>query len=230
MRSSIDAMQAKTPLTADLFEDLFPCEAAQIPIAPGAVLLKAFARGIDADLFHAFNEVVGGAPLRHLVTPGGHAMSVAMSNCGLLGWTSDRHCYRYASLDPLSGKRWPSMPAIWLELAVRAAAQAGYAHFKPDACLVNVYQPGAKMSLHQDRDEKDFSAPIVSVSLGLPAVFLFGGLQRSDRPGRWQVGHGDVLVWGGPARLAFHGIAPLADGDHALLGRRRVNLTFRCAG
>ena len=230
MRVSIDTMQAEIRLTADLFENLLPSGSAQIPIVPGAVLLKAFARGIDADLFHAFDEVVGSAPLRHLVTPGGHTMSVAMSNCGLLGWTSDHRGYRYTSLDPLTDKPWPAMPAIWMELAGRAAAQAGYADFKPDACLVNVYLPGAKMSLHQDRDEKDFSAPIVSLSLGLPAVFLFGGLQRSERPQRWHLEHGDVLVWGGPARLAFHGIAPLADGDHALLGRQRVNLTFRCAG
>ena len=230
MRCSIGRIQTGIRLTTDLFDALPLPEAADITIAPGALLLRGFARDIDTVLLQAFNEVIVRAPLRHLVTPGGRAMSVAMSNCGPLGWVSSRSGYRYASHDPLSGHPWPAMPACWLDLAMRAAVQAGYALFRPDACLINLYEPRAKMSLHQDRDEKDFSEPIVSVSLGLPAVFLFGGLQRSDRPRRWCLGHGDVLVWGGPARLAFHGIAPLADGDHALLGRRRVNLTFRCAG
>jgi alkylated DNA repair protein (DNA oxidative demethylase) len=157
-------------------------------------------------------------------------MSVAMSNCGALGWVSDRRGYRYAKDDPLSGRPWPAMPAGWRDLAARAAADAGFDGFAPDACLINQYLPGSKLSLHQDRDEQDLSAPIVSVSLGLPAVFLFGGSQRQDRPQRYRLQHGDVVVWGGPARLAYHGVAPLADGQHALLGRRRINLTFRRAG
>ncbi len=215
-------------MTADLFEDdELP---AQQVLAPGAVLLRGFAREVDAALLAELHSVLAAAPLRHLLTPGGHTMSVAMSNCGPLGWVSDRRGYRYSKDDPLSGRHWPVMPAGWRELAVRAAAEAGFDGFAPDACLINQYLPGSKLSLHQDRDESDFSAPIVSVSLGLPAVFLFGTPQRQDRPQRHRLQHGDVVVWGGPARLAFHGVAPLPDGEHALLGRRRINLTFRQAG
>ncbi|MES2360831.1 MAG: DNA oxidative demethylase AlkB [Pseudomonadota bacterium] len=216
-------------MTADLFDGQ-PTEAAQLAIAPGAVLLRGFAREGDAALLQAFNAVTAQAPLRHLVTPGGYTMSVAMSNCGPLGWVSDRHGYRYAPQDPLSGQPWPEMPACWMDLAIRAAAQAGFADFRPDACLVNLYEPGSKLTLHQDRDEAGFVAPIVSVSLGLPAVFLFGTPQRKDRPQRLRLSHGDVVVWGGPARLAYHGVAPLADGEHPVTGRRRINLTFRQAG
>ena len=216
-------------MTIDLFDEVAVPEAGQEFIAPGAALLRGFAREGDADLLRAIEEVVSIAPLRHLITPGGYTMSVAMSNCGALGWVSDRSGYRYEALDPLSGCPWPAVPARWMELAERAAAQAGFAHFQPDACLINVYEPGARLSLHQDKDEKDFSAPIVSVSLGLPAVFLFGTPRRSERPQRHRLGHGDVVVWGGPARLAYHGVAPLAEGEHALLGSRRINLTFRHA-
>ncbi len=164
-----------------------------------------------------------------MVTPGGHSMSVAMTNCGSAGWVTDRSGYRYDGVDPESRAPWPAMPASFRELAARAAAEAGFGGFVPDACLINRYQPGARMSLHQDKDEDDFSAPIVSVSLGLPAIFLFGGLQRTDKPRRFRLEHGDIVVWGGPSRLSFHGIAPLADGEHALLGRQRINLTFRKA-
>lgn len=216
-------------MTTDLFDDL-PVVVTTEPLAPGALLLRGFAREADAALLQAIAEVTRQSPFRHLVTPGGRAMSVAMSNCGALGWVSDRSGYRYDALDPLSGQPWPAMPAILRKLAVHAAAQAGFAHFAPDACLVNRYEPGARLSLHQDRDEQDFSAPIVSVSLGLPAVFLFGTPSRKDRPQRHRLQHGDVVVWGGPSRLTFHGVAPLADGEHALLGRRRINLTFRRAG
>ncbi|MBG6078067.1 alkylated DNA repair protein (DNA oxidative demethylase) [Polaromonas sp. CG_9.11] len=181
-------------------------------------------------LLQAARQVIAAAPLRHLKTPGGRVMSVGMSNCGALGWVSDRTGYRYSSTDPLSGQPWPSMPACFAELAMQAAAEAGYEGFAPDACLINRYEPGARLSLHQDRDESDLGAPIVSVSLGLPAVFLFGGLQRSDRPARWRLAHADVAVWGGVSRLAFHGVAPLADGEHPRLGRQRINLTFRRAG
>ena len=212
----------------DLFDDLPPApEAAPEPLARGAMLLRGFARREDAVLLQALEVVLAGAPLCHMQTPGGHTMTVATTSCGSLGWVSDRHGYRYAAHNPQSGQPWPAMPQCFAELAQRAAAEAGYANFQPEACLINQYLPGAKLSPHQDRDEKDFTAPIVSVSLGLPAVFQFGGLQRSDRLQRHRLAHGDVVVWGGPARLAFHGVLPLADGDHALLGRRRINLTFR---
>ena len=169
------------------------------------------------------------APLRHMLTPGGRRMSVAMTNCGSAGWVSDRAGYRYDACDPESGKPWPAMPAVFADLAARAADRAGFAGFAPDVCLINQYAPGARLSLHQDKDEKDFDAPIVSVSLGLPAVFLFGGSRRSDTPRRLRLVHGDVVVWGGPSRLRYHGILPLEDGDHPLTGRFRINLTFRKA-
>jgi alkylated DNA repair protein (DNA oxidative demethylase) len=156
-------------------------------------------------------------------------MSVAMTNCGSFGWVTDRAGYRYDTFDPETGKPWPAMPASFLELAERAADRAGFAGFSPDACLINRYQPGARMSLHQDKDEQDFDSPIVSVSLGLPATFLFGGLKRTDKPGRFRLEHSDIVVWGGPTRLVFHGVAPLADGEHGRMGRQRINLTFRRA-
>jgi len=214
---------------SDLFDGL-PVSTATETIAPGAVLLRAFAQPDEAALLPAIEEVVNQAALRHMQTPGGHTMSVATSSCGSLGWVSDLRGYRYATHDPLSGQPWPAMPLCFSELATRAAAAAGYAGFQPESCLINQYEPGAKLSLHQDRNEKDRSAPIVSVSLGLPAVFLFSDLLRSNHPLRYRLVHGDVVVWGGPSRLAFHGVAPLADGDHAMLGRRRINLTFRRVG
>ena len=217
-------------MTNDLFDDLPQAEVADQQIAPGAGLLRGFALGQDATLMAAFDAVTTQAPLRHLVTPGGHTMSVAMSNCGKLGWVSTARGYSYSPCDPESGKPWPLMPVDWFDLAASAAARAGYANFKPDACLLNQYAPGAKMGLHQDRDEQDMTQPIVSVSLGLPAVFLFGGLKRSDKPQRLRLVHADVVVWGGPLRLAFHGVAPLAAGIYGAWGPRRVNLTFRCAG
>lgn len=217
-------------MTNDLFDDLPQAGNPDQLISPGALLLTGFALAWSDSLVAGFDAVTAQAPLRHLVTPGGQAMSVAMSNCGGQGWYSSPDGYRYTPNDPLTGQPWPSIPLEWLDLAVSAVTRAGYAKFKPDACLVNQYRPGAKMGLHQDRDEKDFVQPIVSVSLGLPAVFLFGGLKRTDKPQRLRLIHGDVVVWGGPARLAFHGVVPLADGMHPVWGRRRVNLTFRCAG
>ena len=212
----------------DLFDDLPPgTDASRLELAPGALLLRAFARDQAALLLQATEAVLAQAPLRHMQTPGGYTMSVATASCGALGWVSDARGYRYAACDPLSGQPWPAMPDCLVELAGRAAAEAGFANFQPEACLINQYVPGAKLSLHQDRDEKDLSAPIVSLSLGLPAIFLFGGTQRRQRPQRYRLVHGDVVVWGGPARLAFHGVAPLEEGEHALLGRRRINLTFR---
>ena len=198
-------------------------------MADGAVLLRGFAKPVESDLLAALREIIAQAPFRHMLTPGGHQMSVAMTNCGDAGWVTDRSGYRYDGVDPESGKPWPAMPGVFREVALQAAAEVGFDDFAPDACLINRYEPGARMSLHQDRDENDFDAPIVSVLLGLPAIFMFGGLKRSDKPGRFRLEHGDIAVWGGPSRLFFHGVAPLADGEHAVLGRQRVNLTFRRA-
>jgi alkylated DNA repair protein (DNA oxidative demethylase) len=216
-------------LTADLFDSVPDVRPSQEAMADGAVLLRGFARPIESDLLAALREIVAQAPFRHMFTPGGHQMSVAMTNCGNAGWVTDRSGYRYDGVDPESGKPWPVMPSVFRELALQAAAEGGFDDFAPDACLINRYEPGARMSLHQDRDEHDFGAPIVSVSLGLPAIFMFGGLKRSDKPRRFRLEHGDIAVWGGPSRLFFHGVAPLADGEHAVLGRQRVNLTFRKA-
>lgn len=207
--------------------DLFDAEPRDQALSPGAMVLGGFARDMDRDLLAAIEGVLADAPPRHLVTPGGRRMSVAMSNCGGVGWVSDRRGYRYDPIDPESGRRWPAMPDIFTDLAIRAAAAAGFAGFAPDACLINRYEPGARLSLHQDRDERDRAAPIVSVSLGLPATFLWGGEKRSDRPRRIRIVHGDVTVWGGPARFAFHGVEPVADDAHPLTGRARYNLTFR---
>jgi alkylated DNA repair protein (DNA oxidative demethylase) len=216
-------------LTTDLFAGVTDVRPSQEEIAEGAVLLRGFAKPAEADLIAALRDIVEQAPFRHMVTPGGHQMSVAMTNCGSAGWVTDRTGYRYDGDDPESGKPWPAMPPSFRELAGQAADQAGFGGFSPDACLINRYQPGARMSLHQDKDEHNFGAPIVSVSLGLPAIFLFGGLKRSDKAQRYRLEHGDIAVWGGPARLVYHGVAPLADGEHALLGRQRINLTFRKA-
>jgi len=200
------------------------------PLAPGAVVLRGFARGHAATLLAGLEVVLVQAPWRHMVTPGGYRMSVAMTNCGPLGWVADPTGYRYDPIDPQSGRPWPAMPASFLRLAAAAAAAAGFDGFRPDACLVNRYEPGAKLSLHQDKDERDFSAPIVSVSLGVAAVFLFGGLKRSDKTARVPLAHGDVVVWGGPARLRYHGVLALKSGQHPVLGEERINLTFRKAG
>jgi alkylated DNA repair protein (DNA oxidative demethylase) len=206
---------------------------AQLPLfgdpelGPGAILLRDFAaRG---ELLADLAAVVAASPYRHMTTPGGYRMSVAMTNCGPLGWISDASGYRYAAIDPETGTPWPEIPASFLALATTAAERAGFARFEPDACLVNRYEPGAKLSLHQDKDERDFEAPIVSVSLGIDATFLWGGATRRDRPARIELHHGDVFVFGGPSRLRYHGVAPIADSTHPLLGRARVNLTFRRA-
>jgi DNA oxidative demethylase len=208
---------------------LFDMAPADLDLAPGARVLCRYAESLAPDLLAAIAAVESAAPFRHMITPGGHAMSAAMTNCGPAGWTADRRGYRYAASDPMGGAPWPPMPALFRDLAARAAAAAGYADFVPDAGLINRYAPGARMGLHQDRDEADLAAPIVSVSLGLPAVFLWGGATRRDPARRVPLIHGDVVVFGGPSRLAFHGIAPLKDGDHPLTGRFRYNLTFRRA-
>lgn len=214
-------------VSGDLFATLPDPRPAQIALGEGACLLPGFASPSMQQVLAAIDAVLAQAPLRHMHTPGGHRMSVSMSSCGALGWTSDRLGYRYLALDPQSGLPWPLMPTILLQLAAQAAAQAGYAGFVPDSCLINCYLPGAGMSLHQDKNERDVAAPIVSVSLGLPAVFMFGGLQRSDPVQRYRLVHGDVAVWGAASRFYFHGVAPLKHGEHAMLGSRRINLTFR---
>ncbi len=200
-----------------------------VELGEGVVLLRGFAREAAPALVRQIGEIASATPFRNMQTPGGFTMSVAMTNCGPLGWVSDRSGYRYSANDPESGQPWPSMPENFRRLASAAAAEGGFTNFAPDACLINRYQPGAKMSLHQDKDEVDFSAPIVSVSLGLPAVFMLGGLRRKDRPQRLKLEHGDVIVWGGPARKLYHGVSPMADGEHGLTGRFRYNLTFRKA-
>ena len=196
-------------------------------MAEGAVLLRGFVGDSESELIAELRKIVAQAPFRRMVTPGGHQMSVAMTNCGNAGWVTDHTGYRYSPDDPETGKPWPAMPPLLRELADSAAERAGFTGFAPDVCLINRYVPGARMSLHQDKDELDFAAPIVSVSLGLPAIFLFGGLKRNDKPRRFHLEHGDIAVWGGPSRLFFHGVAPLADGEHPRMGRQRLNLTFR---
>ena len=197
-------------------------------IGPTAVILRGFLEH-DAPVISGIETVAAFAPFRHMVTRGGRAMSVAMTNCGPLGWVSDTQGYRYSPTDPETNLEWPPMPSAFLELAAAAATAAGFGAFVPDACLVNSYAPGTRLAPHQDKDERDFAAPIVSVSLGLPATFLFGGARRRDRPTRHSLTHGDVVVWGGESRRYFHGVAPLADGCHPRVGRRRINLTFRKA-
>lgn len=198
-------------------------------IGPGAVHLPRFAEPNVGELIKAIQKVLLRSPFRQMSTPGGKPMSAELSSCGAYGWVSDVNGYRYMSFDPFTGDRWPAIPAMFASLAAHAAAEAGYPGFNPDTCLINRYVPGAKMSLHQDSNERDFSAPIVSVSLGLPAVFLWGGAARSDRAERIGVEHGDVVVFGGPSRMNFHGVARIAPGEHPLLGACRVNLTFRKA-
>ena len=211
----------------DLFAALDPPQ--RIAIGPGAVILAGRARADSAALLAAIETVTAAAPFRHMVTPGGFRMSVAMTNCGAAGWMSDRRGYRYAPDDPETGRPWPEMPAAFRALAIAAAREAGYPGFDPDACLVNCYTPGTRLSLHQDRNERDFGQPIVSVSLGLPATFQFGGAERTDPVTKHRLSHGDVVVWGGPSRLVFHGVLTLKAGDHPEIGACRLNLTFRRA-
>ncbi|MEP7184479.1 MAG: DNA oxidative demethylase AlkB [Rhodanobacter sp.] len=215
--------------TADLFSHALPPERRDEPLCEGAVVLRGFALTDETALLQALDRVVANAGFRHLITPGGFRMSVAMTNAGSLGWVSDRRGYRYDPIDPESGKPWPAMPNPFRRLAAMAASHAGYNGFDPDACLINRYAAGTRLSLHQDRDERDLNQPIVSVSLGIPAVFQFGGNNRSDRPVRVPLTHGDVVVWGGPARLRFHGVLPLKTAEHDKLGAQRINLTFRRA-
>ena len=201
----------------------------QEPLGPDAVVLHGFAIADETALLAAVEAVAAKSPFRHMVTPGGFEMSVAMTNCGQFGWVSDQSGYRYADTDPTTNRHWPEMPTAFLKLAYEAAAASGFNEFIPDACLINRYEPGARLTLHQDKNERDFSQPIVSVSLGVPAVFLFGGLKRKDRASRVQLTHGDVVVWGGVDRLRYHGVQLLKENHHPLLGSYRINLTFRKA-
>ncbi len=216
-------------MNPDLFTDDTP-QTGATRLGPQAQVLRGFALPWVDVLWPALQSVVMQAPWRHMRTPGGQRMSVALTNCGALGWVSDRRGYRYSALDPDSGQPWPPLPAPFADLATQAAAAAGFDGFTPDACLINRYAPGARMGLHQDRDERDLAQPIVSFSLGLPAVFLWGGLRRADRTVRVPLLHGDVVVWGGVDRLRFHGIAPLPEGHHPLTGAQRINFTLRRAG
>jgi DNA oxidative demethylase len=219
---------AEAAVTLGLF-DTTPTEHVIEELRPGAVVLRGFVAPRDAELAAAIDVASRAAPFRHLITPGGFRMSVAMTNCGALGWVSDRKGYRYDALDPDSGKPWAPIPAAILEVSRAAAARAGFGGFSPNACLVNRYEPGARLSLHQDKDEQDFSAPIVSISLGVPATFLFGGSRRKDPAMRVPLTHGDVVVWGGPARLNYHGVLALKPAHHAFAGSLRINLTLRTA-
>jgi alkylated DNA repair protein (DNA oxidative demethylase) len=219
------------PHTPDLFS-AGPLETPDLrhePLSNGAWLLHGFALARLDELLATVEGVTKAAPFRHMETPGGLRMSVAMTNCGEWGWVSDRRGYRYEAHDPATEHPWPSMPPVFAEFARAAAGAVGFADFTPDACLINRYVPGARLTLHQDKDERDFTAPIVSVSLGLPAVFLWGGDARSDRQKKVPLQHGDVVVWGGPARLRHHGVAQLKEGWHPQLGSQRINLTFRRA-
>jgi len=216
-------------LNLDLLSNAGATAAWREQLGPGAVVLRGFAVAEAKALWAEIRQIVAQAPFRHMQTPGGFRMSVAMSNCGAFGWVTDPSGYRYQATDPESGQPWPPLPPLFLQLAADAAAQAGFADFVPDACLINRYEIGARMSLHQDKDERDLSQPIVSVSLGLPALFLFGGLRRAERASRITLTHGDIVVWGGPDRLRYHGVLALKEGEHPLLGACRLNLTFRKA-
>ena len=213
----------------DLFDGLDTHRHAREAMAEGAVLLRGWALPLETRILAAIGAVTAAAPFRHMTTPGGFVMSVAMTNCGLAGWVTDRTGYRYDRDDPETGRPWPAMPASFLTLATGAAAEAGYPGFVPDACLINRYEPGSRLTPHQDKNERDFNWPIVSVSIGLPATFQFGGLKRADPMVRYALHHGDVAVWGGPSRLFYHGVATLKDGTHPTVGRMRINLTFRSA-
>ena len=217
------------PYIGMMQQNLFDADGVKEALAPGATLLRRFARKRDIALLAAIQAIAAEAPFRHMMTPGGFEMSVAMTNCGAAGWVTDRTGYRYQAHDPQGGAPWPAMPEGFLALADEAATAAGFADFVPDACLINRYEPGTKLSLHQDKDEADYAHPIVSVSLGLPATFQFGGPKRADPVRKVTLEHGDVVVWGRPARLSHHGVLTLKSGEHPLTGRRRFNLTLRRA-
>lgn len=216
---------ASTPQQMDLLlPDTRPM---RINVEKGAVLLRAFATPRGTEFLQALEHVAKQAPFRHMHTPGGGCMSAAMTSCGTLGWVSSLQGYAYTTQDPISQQAWPAMPACLLALAQSAAHAAGYDHFTPNACLLNCYQNGSHMGLHQDRDEHDTTQPIVSLSLGRSGLFLWGGPTRRDRVRTLTLEHGDVLVWGGPARLHYHGLKGLGPSAHPLTGWTRFNITFR---
>lgn len=220
-----------TPTSSMTTLDLFPsAPGTREAIGPAAYVLRGYALPDVQTWLDAIDRIAAQAPFRHMVTPGGYTMSVAMTNCGAWGWAADRRGYRYVDADPLNAQPWPAMPVAFATLAAQAAAEAGFADYVPDAGLINRYVPGTRLSLHQDRDERDLGAPIVSVSLGMSAVFLFGGHARGDKAARVALHHGDVVVWGGEDRLRFHGVMPLKDEPHPLLGSQRLNITLRKAG
>lgn len=216
------------PATLPLF-DALPAAGGRVELSPGACVLRGFALSMAESLLAEIKRIAAASPFRHLATPGGKTMSVAMTNCGTVGWYSDRRGYRYTEIDPDTSKPWPTMPPVFLQLARGAANAGGFADYAPDVCLINRYDPGTRLTLHVDHDEHDRRAPIVSVSLGVPATFLWGGLARGDRPRRIPLEHGDVVVWGGPARMTYHGVMPIAEDNQPLTGNRRFNLTFRVA-
>jgi alkylated DNA repair protein (DNA oxidative demethylase) len=219
-----------SPITLDLFADTEPEQPPRrLQIGEQSCVLRGFALPWLDPLLIALDAILAAAPFRQMVTPGGFTMSVALSSCGTWGWTTDRSGYQYTRDDPQTGNPWPEMPEVFFELAQAAAREAGFAAFVPDSCLINRYVPGAKISLHQDKDENSYAAPIVSVSLGLPATFLFGGFERGDKSQRVPLFHGDIVVWGGVDRLRYHGVLPIKDGHHPRLGEQRINFTFRTA-
>jgi alkylated DNA repair protein (DNA oxidative demethylase) len=224
-------MQRKgtTPVTLDLFADDAPQLTATEQIGPQSFVFRGLALPLIDRLLPALEAVLTRAPFRNMITPGGYTMSVALSSCGQFGWTTDRSGYQYTRLDPHTGQPWPPMPDVFMELAQSAAQAAGFADFIPDACLINRYIPGAKLALHQDKDERGYEWPVVSVSLGIPAMFLFGGHARSDATQKVPLFHGDVVVWGGEDRLRYHGVMPIRQAEHSQLGEQRINFTFRKA-
>ena len=214
----------------DLFQENDDARADVEQLGEQAFVLRGFALEYVPELLPAISSVQAAAPFRHMVTRGGYTMSVALTNCGHLGWTTDRRGYRYTHEDPLTGKPWPALPGVMERLAKSAATEAGFENFQPDACLVNRYEPGSRLTLHQDRNEIDYSAPIVSVSLGVPATFLWGGAERSDPTRKVRLVHGDVVVWGGVDRMRYHGVADMKEAVHPIFGDHRINFTFRKAG
>lgn len=217
------------PHTLSLFAEDVAQSPRTEPIGPRSFVLRGFALPLIDQLLTALQHVVEQCPFRHMTTPGGFTMSVALSNCGDVGWVTDRKGYRYTRTDPETGNPWPALPEVFMQLAQAAATECGFAGFTPDACLVNRYVPGAKMSLHQDKNERSYQWPVVSVSLGIAATFLFGGPERSAKAQRISLFHGDVVVWGGEDRLRYHGVLPLKLAHHPLLGDQRINFTFRKA-
>ena len=214
-------------MTADFFSDQME---SQVMLAKGAYWLRGFALPQADTICAMLIEHLKNYPPQQMMTPMGYSMSVRTTSFGEFGWVSSKQGYGYAVKNSFTNESWPPIPESFFDLAQRAANQAGYVNFKPDTCLINVYEIGDKMGLHQDKDEADFSKPIVSVSLGLPVIFQFGGLTRTAKTLKVPLSHGDVVVWGADSRLCFHGVLPLKAGTHGTLGQRRINLTFRKAG